>query len=421
MKQFFRRKSVLGVIVLIIVTILFLMVFRDSAEQESLSYTFATVETGDIRRIVSASGTISPLVTVEVGSQLSGQIAELNVDFNSVVKKGDVLARIDPASFQARYQQTRAELEVAKSNVAVSDAGVTQAEATMRRDERELGRKRALVERGHIYEAELDIAQVTYENAVAQLEIAKAQLVNARAVVIQREATVEQTRVDLERTDIRSPIDGIVIERAIDIGQTVAASFQAPVLFRIAENLRRIQVEADVDEADIGQLRQGRPVSFRVDAHPDERFTGEVAQIRMSPEEIQNVITYTVIIFADNPDLKLLPGMTANVEIITGERRDVLRVANGALRFRPRTAPPRDGAIASEGLRRSMGSQVWILNASGEPEPRSVQTGLADMLFTEITLGEVGAGDQVIVRASRISGDDEEGRFPRPPRRAFRR
>ncbi len=425
MKKFFGKKSVLGALALIMIIVIALMVFGDSAEEESLTYTFATVETGDIRRIVAASGTISPLVTVEVGSQLSGQINELNVDFNSEVKKGDILARIDAASFEARYQQARAELEVAKSNVAVSEAGVTQADAIMHRDERELERKRALVERGHISEAELDIAQVTYENAVAQRDIARAQVVNAKAVVIQREAAVAQSKVDLERTDIRSPIDGMVIERAIDIGQTVAASFQAPVLFRIAEDMRRVQVEADVDEADIGQLVKGQPVSFSVDAYPAESFTGEVIQIRMSPQEIQNVTTYTVIIAAGNENLKLLPGMTANVEITTGERKDVMRIANAALRFQPlMAARPREGANAAQGSFRGRGGRdgrVWVEGDNSEPEPRRVQPGLADSLYTEITSEELKPGDQVIVRASRNGGGEApQGRSPRPPRAGFR-
>ncbi|MGJ3233281.1 MAG: efflux RND transporter periplasmic adaptor subunit [Oceanicaulis sp.] len=292
----------------------------------------------DLERIVASSGRIAPLVTVEVGSQLSGQILELNADFNDAVEAGGLLARLDPQTFQTRVAEAEASAEVARAQVAVSQANVERTRAELEAADRAFARAESLRERGTFSEAQYDQALTALENARAGLAVANANLRNARASLQQREANLESARVDLERTFIRSPIDGVVIDRQIDEGQTVAASFNAPVLFLIARDLTRVQIEAQIDEADIGQIEDGQRVSFDVDAYPDADFEGEVTQVRLAATDEGNVVTYTVVIEADNPRQRLLPGMTANVSIVTGRVEDVLAAPNAALRFAPRGA-----------------------------------------------------------------------------------
>jgi len=295
----------------------------------------AAIDTGDIKRTVATSGSVRPLITVEVGSQVSGQIQEIYVDFNSPVVKGQLLALIDPQSFESRVLQNRADLKVASSNVIVQQANIDRAEANLRRTKREYERAVPLAQKGTLSVSELDIALADYESAKADVTMAKAQLENALATREQRQASLESAEIDLERTKIRSPINGVVIERAVDPGQTVAASLSSPLLFNIAQDLSEIQIEANVDEADIGNVHEHNAVTFSVDAFPSMEFSGRVNQVRLAPNEANNVVTYTVIITADNPDLKLLPGMTAIVEIVTGKSENVLRVPNDAIRFKP--------------------------------------------------------------------------------------
>ena len=294
-----------------------------------------SISRGDIVQMVSAVGSVRALNTVEVGSQLSGQIHELFADFNSPVKAGDLLARIDPQSFERRVQEAEAGLGVARANVEIQAAGIGKAEVLHDNARREFDRQRSLVERGSVSASALELAEANYRNTGADVEIARAQLRNAEATVLQREATLEAARIDRERTEIRSPINGVVIDRAVDLGQTVAASLQAPVLFTIAQDLREIRIEASVDEADIGNVREGAEARFTVDAFPEREFTGRVAQVRLAPDEAQNVVTYTVVIDASNPGRRLLPGMTANIDLVTGRQENVLRVDNQAVRFRP--------------------------------------------------------------------------------------
>lgn len=294
------------------------------------------LESRDISRIVASSGAIAPLITVEVGSQLSGQVLELNSDFNDVVSTGDILARIDPQTFETRVQEAEASLEVASAQVAVSQANLERARVDLNVAERTFSRAQELLGRGTFSESQYDSAESGLAAAQAGLLIAQANLRNSRASQQQRQANLDSARVDLERTFIRSPIDGVVIDRQIDEGQTVAASFNAPVLFLIAQDLSRIQIEAEIDEADIGQIEDGQSVSFDVDAYPGRSFEGEVVQVRLAATDAQNVVTYTVVIEANNPDQRLLPGMTANVTITTGEVEGVLAAPNAALRFTPR-------------------------------------------------------------------------------------
>lgn len=295
----------------------------------------AVIDTGDITRTVATSGSVRPLITVEVGSQVSGQIKEIVVDFNSEVSKDQLLAIIDPQSFESRVLQSTADFRVASSNVIVQQANIDRAKANLRRARLEYERAEPLSKKGTLSISELDTALAAFDSAKADLTMAEAQLENARAARDQREASLKSAEIDLERTKIRSPIDGVVIERAVDQGQTVAASLSSPVLFRIAQDLTEIQIEANVDEADIGNVSEGNEVTFTVDAFPESEFTGQVNQVRLAPNETNNVVTYTVIITAKNPGRKLLPGMTAIVEIVTGKSENVLRVSNEAIRFKP--------------------------------------------------------------------------------------
>ena len=301
-----------------------------------IDYRLSAVEMGDIESVVLSAGTLAALNTVVVGSQLSGQVAELHADFNDTVEAGDLIARIDPRTFEARVQQNEADVAVAKGNIESRRADLQRAEANLRQAERELGRRQTLQGRGHISATELDRDVTTVETSQAQVAVANASIGNAMATLEQREAALAQSRLDLERTYIRSPVSGTVINRRVELGQTVAASFSAPELFEIGQDLHRMKVEASVDEADIGRIREGMPCRFTVDAYPDRRFFGRIQQIRKAPNIVQNVVTYKVIITADNDDLALLPGMTASVQIVLGSKSDVLKVPNAALRFAPR-------------------------------------------------------------------------------------
>ena len=298
----------------------------------------APAAVGEVRAIVSTTGAVRALVTVEVGSQLSGQVAELRVDYNARVAAGDILARIDPQSFETRVRQAEAAYEIAAANIALQEANIARARANLLKAEQDFTRAESLRQRGAASQAALDAARAARQAARADLAVAQAQSRTAAANLLQSRAGLDSARIDLERTFIRSPIDGVVVDRSVDLGQTVAASLAAPTLFTIAQDLTRIQIDAEVDEADIGRLREGQAARFTVDAFPEREFTGVVEQIRLSPTELQNVVTYTAVISADNPNRRLLPGMTANVDIITGQRAGVLTVVNQALRFAPRGA-----------------------------------------------------------------------------------
>lgn len=298
----------------------------------------APVETGTVRKVVATSGRIRAVTTVEVGSQLSGQVAELQADYNTRVTTGQTIARIDPRTYETRLREAEAAVAVADSSVQLQTATVQRNRASLTKAQADFERAESLRGRGNISDAGFDAARTALDIGRADLAVAEAQLATARATLLQRTASLESARIDLDRTFIRAPIDGTVIDRSIDLGQTVAASLSAPKLFVIAGDLTRMQIEAQVDEADIGQVAVGNPVGFTVDAFPDRNFTGAVEQIRLQPTETTSVVTYTVVISADNPDRRLLPGMTANVEIVTGERKDVLTLSSEAVRYQPRGA-----------------------------------------------------------------------------------
>ena len=315
----------------------------------ALEYKTAQIVRGPISASVSASGTLNPVISVTVGSQVSGQIREVLVDYNSEVRMGQVIARIDPETFEYRVRQAQADVDAARAQVLTAEANVNAARAAVSRAEvnlaenkRDLDRKQQLVERSFISSSELEKARAVFnasaedlKGARAQLQVAQAQTGSARANVKQREAQLSQARIDLGRTTIRAPVDGIVIKRSVDAGQTVAASLQAPELFLIARDLHDMQVDTSVDEAEIGRIRLGQQASFTVDSFPGRSFTGEVVQVRKAALTVQNVVTYTVVVSARNADLSLIPGMTANVRITTDTRESVLKAPNAALRFRP--------------------------------------------------------------------------------------
>jgi len=312
-------------------------------------YRFATVERGTITSTVSATGTLSPVVSVQVGSQISGQIKELYADYNSPVKKGQVIAQIDSESIALKVNQAMADLEAARAtvltqraNVAALQAEVSRAKVAFADARRELERNRTLAEKNFISTAVLDKSQAAFDAAQeqvkiaeAQLNVAQAQVRNVEALVKQREAQLAQARVDLDRTSIRAPVDGIVVKKSVEPGQTVAASLQAPELFVIAQDLRQMQVETSIDEAEVGRIRVGQNATFTVDSFPGRSFQGTVTQVRKAAQVVQNVVTYIAVITTSNADLALFPGMTANVRILVDTRENVLRVPNAALRFRP--------------------------------------------------------------------------------------
>jgi HlyD family secretion protein len=340
-------------------------------------YRTARVERGALTAAVSSTGNLNAVTTVQVGSQVSGQIKELLADFNTVVKKNQVIARIDPEIFEAKVNQARADVESALAAVLNQEAGVQKAKAdvenaraalaeakantskaqvTLVDSQRDFDRKTELFKRELIAKSDLDTAQATHDSSAAlleaarakeqslaaaiqsadaQLRVVEAQLKSARAQVDQKKAALAQAQADLDHTTIRAPVNGVVVSRQVDVGQTVAASLQAPVLFTIAEDLTKMQVEVSVDEADIGRIHLEDRTTFTVDAFPGQTFTGLVTQIRKAAQVVQNVVTYTVVVAVDNPGGRLLPGMTANVKMITAEKAGVLKVPNAALRFRP--------------------------------------------------------------------------------------
>jgi HlyD family secretion protein len=362
-------------------------------ERAAPRYRTEKVTRGDLTASVTATGTVNPVKTVQVGTYVSGPIQAIDVDFNSPVMKDQRVAKIDPRPFELRVQQSEAGLANAR-------AALAKARADLQYKSANLVRNRKLKDQGIVAADAVDILASGVEQARAEVALQEAQAQQA-------EAQLEEARVNLGYTDIVSPVDGVVVSRAVDVGQTVAASFQTPTLFVIAEDLTKMQVNANVSEADIGDVRAGQPASFSVDAYPERPFTGTVAQVRNSPLNVQNVITYDVVIAADNADLALRPGMTANVEIVTGKREHVLRVPTAALRFRP---PGGQG----EAVAAPAGTVVWRLTSDG-PEAVSVTPGLTDDSYTEVRTGGLAEGDAVIVALERARSGSAATGTQRPP------
>jgi HlyD family secretion protein len=396
-----------------------------------LKYRFAKVERGDLRVTVSATGTVQPYLQVQVGTQVTGTIQKLHVDFNWQVKKDQVVAQIDPAPFQAKVDEDKANLAKAEADVLRVKAGLVQAD-------KELNRARQLQKKDLISGSDLDAAVATYDSLVAQVKVAE-------AAVAQAKATLESSQVNLRYTTITSPIDGVVISRNVDVGQTVAASLQAPTIYIISDDMKKVQVSANVPEADIGRITEKMNVDFTVDAHRALHFKGTVSQVRLSPTTVQNVVTYTVMIDAENPGNKLLPGMTANLTFDIAQYKDVLKVPNAALRFTPpqlaesaaaakpvestptadRTAAKASDAAAPTALgsgpakppraeRKKDQGRVWILSPAG-PTAVPVNADATDGSWTRLAAGSLSEGQDVIVGVSLEGGSDPATTNPFAP------
>ena len=365
-------------------------VLRTRPARPAIRFETAAVDRGAIFARITATGTVSPVITVQVGSQVSGRIQRLEVDFNSPVRRGQLLAVIDPALFAAAEAQARANLASARANLAKAEAQAQDAARQLRRQE-ELRR------RNLVAQADLDTARTTAEAANATVSA-------NRAAILQAQAALDQASTNLAYTKIYSPIDGVVISRNVDVGQTVAASLQAPTLFLLAQDLSQMQVDTSVAEADVGRLREGMPATFTVDAYPAEVFRGTIRQVRNAPQTIQNVVTYDAVIDVVNDQLKLKPGMTANATVVYAERRDVLRVPNAALRFRPPPELAGTGRGAPTEVR-PLGTQqtrdqrvVWVLRGAA-PVATTIRIGVSDGTVTELLEGELQAGDALVVEA----------------------
>ena len=301
----------------------------------SQDYDTSPVSRGDIRLSVSSSGTISPLITVPVGSQVSGQLTEIDVDFNSKVKKGQLLAVVDPSTFKSKVQSAEADLVVQRATIGSNEVQVNTAKVVVDQAQRDFDRTKTLADEGLLSTNDLEKARNTLEQAQNDLKVAGATLNNSRAQLVKVQSSLDQARIDLSHTEIRAPVDGVVIERAADVGQTVQSAMTVATLFQIARDLSQVQIETKVDEADIGSVRQATAATFNVDAYPDRSFKGHIAQVRINGTATANVVTYSVMVQADNAEQILLPGMTANVKLVTAERKGVLRLPSAALRFRP--------------------------------------------------------------------------------------
>lgn len=358
----------------IISSILILMLF--SCKGDTASYRTEPAILGDIQQTVTATGTVNAVTTVLVGTQVSGTIKSLFVDFNSRVTKGQLIASIDPEMFEAQAAQARANME--------------KADATYRDADRALKRNRELFARNLTARSDLDTAETNYEGARAQLE--------------QTKAALRVSETNLRYTRILSPVDGVVISRNVDIGQTVAASFQTPTLFTIARDLTKMQIDTNVAESDIGMVKVGQDVDFTVDAYPDTTFKGKVWQKRQAPITVQNVVTYDVVIQVDNRELKLMPGMTANVSIIITTRINVLRISNAAMRFRLTGAGSNSAGRAKDAARspEKKGPAVWVLE-NDKPVRVNITPGISDGNFTEIASGDLKEGQAVIVESLKKS------------------
>jgi len=369
----------------------------------------AQVTRGGIQSAVLATGTLKAVVTVQVGSEISGRIVALEADFNTPVTRGQVIARLDPATYRARLSQATADFTVAEATVRMRDAALERARTQLKTAqlsaadaERTLGRTEQLGKGGIVTEKQLQTdrlalaqARVAVDSAQAQIRMSEAELAVAQAQAQQKRAAVSIAETDLERTVIRSPVDGTVVNRQIDVGQTVAASLQAPILFEIAQNLNEMRLEASVDEADIGRIRQGLAATFTVDAYPGRSFEGKVSQVRMAPKLVQNVTTYTVVIASSNPALELLPGMTANVRVIEAERENALKVPAAALRFDPTGAAP--SGSRRRGAQPGAGEvAVHVARPDGEAVRVPVEAGLAGEAEVEVVAG-LSEGQQVII------------------------
>jgi HlyD family secretion protein len=393
------------------------ILFAAFRPKESVQYFTAPATKGDIRDVVEATGTINAVINVQVGSQVSGTISALYADFNSHVRAGQVIARIDPSLFEGAVLQARADLQNAQANAAAAKANAVKAEATAGQAQAQYARSQTLAQQGVVSQQQLEVDRATAESDAAEARSMQAQIGQANAQVALKKAALDVAQTNLDHTVIKAPINGTVISRNVDVGQTVAASLQAPTLFQIAQDLTKMQVYTNIDESDVGQIRPGQPVTFSVDAFPKETFHGKVDAIRLNATTVQNVVTYNTIVDFDNPDLKLFPNMTAYVSIPVAIAQAVLRVPNGALRYKPDLKPaeiqrleqqagiephsgraqgkaqqgsgtdwqqtPSGSGEAASGGHNSNTTIVWRL-AGKQLQPIQIQTGITDHTQTEV-------------------------------------
>jgi HlyD family secretion protein len=382
-------------------------------------------EQGSIHDTVQATGTINAVTSVQVGSQVSGTISKLSADFNSKVKKGQVIAQIEPSLFQGAVLQAQADLQNSAATEAASKAELLKTQAAAAQATADYQRNLALSKEGIISAQAMDISKATADSDVAAVQSAQAQVKEATAQIALKKATLTVAQTNLDHTTIRSPIDGTVVARSVDVGQTVAASLQAPTLFTIAQDLTRMQVDVSTDESDVGSIKVGQPVTFQVDAFPKQTFQGMVMQVRMNPTTVQNVVTYDTVVAFDNPELKLFPGMTAYVTVPVADATNVIKVANAALRFKPDMQADAMQALyqkygidlgaSGKGRTQKAGASqqsrpaqadlavIWKVGADKSLQPVEIRTGITDHTYTEVAQvvkGDLQAGDQLATGAA---------------------
>ena len=421
-----KKKWIIGIAVLIAaVVVVFGLTALNKNGNNGVRFKKEAIKKGSIEALVVTTGTLNPVTTVDVGSQVSGKIEDIYVDFNSEVKAGQIIARIDQSAFSTRVQQNEA-------NYRSAVASLEKSKVMLANDKKKLDRAMDLFNKELISFEDKEAAETQYYSSKADLQSSEAKLEQAKS-------QLDSSQVDLDYTIIKSPINGVVINRNVNVGQTVAASFQAPVLFQIANDLSKMQVECSVDEADIGRVKESQRVTFTVDAFPDDNFTGTVSQVRYSPEIVQNVVTYTTIVAVENPEMKLRPGMTATVSMVVGEAKNKLLVPNSALRFTPQftqeemqamfesikrerqggrgdssqaggaqpgqtrgqgsPSGPQFGMAGGSGMQRSARKdvgRVWIEDERGNLKPVMIRIGVTDNTFTEVIRGELEEGQEVI-------------------------
>ena len=389
-----KKTIILSIIVIVIIAAGLFLYLKGNGKDAA--YKTEKVSRGEIKSVVTATGTVNAVTTVSVGTQVSGTIKRLMVDYNSPVKKGQLLAQIDPSTVQAQVDQAMANLWSAKANMEKAAVATLDARRTLQRS-------KDLFAQNFIARSDLDTAETNALSAEAQQKVTQAQ-------VGQAQAALKIAETNLQYTNILSPVNGTVISRSVDIGQTVAASFQTPTLFSIAQDLTKMQIDTNVDEADIGKILIGQTVSFTVDAYPDTIFTGKVAVVRNAPITVSNVVTYDVVIQVENPQLKLKPGMTANVSISIETHTDVLRIPNAALRFKPIDVKVKsDKTSDKQGMK---GTKVWKLENS-KPKPVKVTIGLSDGNYTEIIAGDLKEGQEIITDNLNGKKDNSSSSAPR--------
>ena len=405
-----RKRNLLLVTLLAFVAVfLSFLLFRE--DRGKCQFILKNIERGEISSVITATGVVDAIATVQVGSQASGTIQDLFADFNTFVKKGQVLAQIDQKPFKNKVIQAKANLNVAMAAIEEAKAKVEISEATLADTERTWRRKSELFRKDVISENDFDKAKTKYDMALGELKATRAQYRLAQAQVDQARASLNMAELDLQYTTIASPVDGIVVSRNVDIGQTLIAQLQTPILFLIARSFKQMEVHTNVSEADIGLVKERQKCFFSVDAYPSKRFTGNISQVRNAPINIQNVVTYDVVIRVANQELLLKPGMTANVSIVVGHRKGVLKVPNAALRFNPKLAglevkAPRNisgnsyNPITQEmndKRQKTQLSRVWVPCTEGKLIPVTLSLGISDDTYTEVVSGDISQGQKVVI------------------------